>query len=962
MINNKKGSLWGKWDLHFHSPSSFEYEDKSVTDQSIIDTLVKNNVIAVAITDHHFIDTARIKSLRQLGNDKITIFPGIELCSELGGSELMHFIGLFPEDSDIVHIWKIIEVSCHITEKEIKERGGHENLFVDFKEATDIIHKNGGLVSVHAGKKSNSIEHLKNKIKDDIEYNKCIDILEVGKKADIDDYLKIVFPDIGRKIPIVVSSDNHNIKNYNSNSNNILWIKADTTFNGLRQITFEPDSRIFIGDIPEIIERVKSSPTKFIKEIKINKNKDSKLSEKWFENINISFNYELTAIIGNKGSGKSAILDSIGLLGNSKNHKEFSFLNGEKFNKLPQNRGKNYTAELEWVKGDPANRTLYEYPKSSDLENVKCIPQKYLENLCTNISEEKEDEFQKELKDVIFSHVPYQDRLNKNSLKELEDYLVEQIKKDIINLQYKLKLLNEKIINLEIKNTENYKKIVTDKKDKKEIELISLKEPTKVQEPDKSKKTPELIKYITDLDEKKKQIKELEDKLKEFIEKSTKININIADLTNAKKSFDSLKKEFNDVKNLHKTVLLDFGINIDDIISLKYESKLITDKITSLKSELAKYNEEMDLKKDNSYANKIENLKVDIAKIKEKLDAPTIIFEKYKESLKEYEEKKKAIQGSKIKDGTLEYYKNELLYLENNLLKDIQSLRNDRINIVKDILNKKDEITKAYSQLYEPVAKFISTHKTVDKEYQIRFDVSLSFKDFDDKFLNYILKNVIGSFRENELAAEKLKEIKSKVDINNPVTIIDFLNNIIYNLENDTRVKDDPQKNEITKQIKEKDLLSFYDFLFGLEYLEPDYKLMLGNKLLTELSPGEKGALLLIFYLLIDQDDSPLLIDQPEENLDNESVYKILVEYIRVAKKRRQIIIVTHNPNLAVVCDAEQIISVNIDKKDGNKFSFKSGSIENLEINKDIIRILEGTLPAFNLRDKKYTISKRLGL
>jgi predicted ATPase len=137
---------------------------------------------------------------------------------------------------------------------------------------------------------------------------------------------------------------------------------------------------------------------------------------------------------------------------------------------------------------------------------------------------------------------------------------------------------------------------------------------------------------------------------------------------------------------------------------------------------------------------------------------------------------------------------------------------------------------------------------------------------------------------------------------------------------------------------------------------------MLGNKLLTELSPGEKGALLLIFYLLIDQDDSPLLIDQPEENLDNESVYKILVEYIRVAKKRRQIIIVTHNPNLAVVCDAEQIISVNIDKKDGNKFSFKSGSIENLEINKDIIRILEGTLPAFNLRDKKYTISKRLGL
>ena len=72
--------------------------------------------------------------------------------------------------------------------------------------------------------------------------------------------------------------------------------------------------------------------------------------------------------------------------------------------------------------------------------------------------------------------------------------------------------------------------------------------------------------------------------------------------------------------------------------------------------------------------------------------------------------------------------------------------------------------------------------------------------------------------------------------------------------------------------------------------------------------------MLLIFYLLVDNDDIPLIIDQPEENLDNQTVYKLLVPSIKEAKNRRQIIIVTHNPNLAVVCDAEQIIHASIDK------------------------------------------------
>jgi ABC-type lipoprotein export system ATPase subunit len=85
------------------------------------------------------------------------------------------------------------------------------------------------------------------------------------------------------------------------------------------------------------------------------------------------------------------------------------------------------------------------------------------------------------------------------------------------------------------------------------------------------------------------------------------------------------------------------------------------------------------------------------------------------------------------------------------------------------------------------------------------------------------------------------------------------------------------------------------------------------------------------------------------------SIYYYLVHFIKKAKQKRQIILITHNPNLAVVCDAEQIVHMSIDKQNLNKVSFVSGAIENPEIAKKVINILEGTKPAFDNRRLKYT-------
>jgi predicted ATPase len=84
-------------------------------------------------------------------------------------------------------------------------------------------------------------------------------------------------------------------------------------------------------------------------------------------------------------------------------------------------------------------------------------------------------------------------------------------------------------------------------------------------------------------------------------------------------------------------------------------------------------------------------------------------------------------------------------------------------------------------------------------------------------------------------------------------------------------------------------------------------------------------------------------------------MFDLLVPCLREAKKKRQVIIVTHNPNLAVVADAEQIIHASLDKVNGNQMTYTSGALENPEINKKVLDVLEGTRPAFDNRAGKYS-------
>ena len=102
---------------------------------------------------------------------------------------------------------------------------------------------------------------------------------------------------------------------------------------------------------------------------------------------------------------------------------------------------------------------------------------------------------------------------------------------------------------------------------------------------------------------------------------------------------------------------------------------------------------------------------------------------------------------------------------------------------------------------------------------------------------------------------------------------------------------------------------------------------------------------------MLSLDDKPLLIDQPEEHLDNRFIFKELVPAFRSAKKKRQIIIATHNANLVVNTDAEQII---IAEPSEGVIKYTCGAIEDLTVREKITQLLEGGELAFKKREEKY--------
>jgi hypothetical protein len=153
----------------------------------------------------------------------------------------------------------------------------------------------------------------------------------------------------------------------------------------------------------------------------------------------------------------------------------------------------------------------------------------------------------------------------------------------------------------------------------------------------------------------------------------------------------------------------------------------------------------------------------------------------------------------------------------------------------------------------------------------------------------------------------------------------------------------------------------FAKWLYGTDHIKIQYSIDYDGVDIRKLSPGTRGIILLLLYLALDDaDDRPLIIDQPEENLDPKSIFDELVSLFLAAKSKRQVIMVTHNANLVVNADADQIIVAQAGPHAPGELppiSYFSGGLENADIRKAVCDILEGGERAFQERARRLRVT-----
>ncbi|HIF9218829.1 TPA: TrlF family AAA-like ATPase [Photobacterium damselae] len=957
-----RGSEWHQWDLHFHTQSSYDYKAKTVSNGEIIAEMKKNNISVFAVTDHHVIDIARFNDLKALGEKEgITVLPGIEFLSDARGKEPIHFIGIFPENCNLNYVWGQLQ---HTTDlRKIESEGKkHNEVYCDLIDTMRTVKKLGGITTIHAGDKSGSVENITHSLphysaqKTDIARE--IDIYELGKESDQEGYRKFVFPHIGRTIPMIICSDNHHIGHYKRKQK--MWIKGAPNFDGLKYALNEPESRFYIGEEPPVVTRVRENTTKYIKSLNISMTGKYDAKNKWFEDIDIPLNSELVTIIGHKGNGKSAISDIIAMCADSEHSDDFLFLHKSKFKK--RGLADRFTAKLTFESGNSSNDRLLSHDIDSNQQRlVRYLPQSYFEKVCNEIG--KVEAFRTEVEKVVFQYVPYHKRFGQPTFNELITFKKEAVNKRLHHLLEEVRSINEKIINLEdwgdpsrAESFINQKAIVEE-----ELRVHIANKPLEVSDPSKKEETEEirekkanlqkLIDIKANLEIELKQLNESISTRSQFVSRLIGFNNELTSkLEDVQKLLQNADNEF------HK-----IGIKVSDFVSYKFDKESLEKQIATLQSQLDSDLKEIELQDDYQKADtstlntqsKIKRLEDDISVLESQFTGEQKIYQDYLRSLANWQARKEEIEGSSDKNGTLNYYKSALLFISEKLPHGLKELRDERLGLTRKIFEIKSEIKEFYDDVKSEIDPVLSGSDVSGLNI-----VSAFYPDSDlgKNILRNIKQNRAGTFFGSDDGSRILYEdLIDVTDWNNEKSITSFLCNLIEYLEFDLREgkkKSPVFIGDITNNRKE-----LYDLLFGLDYLSPHYDLRQKGKSLDQLSPGEKGALLLVFYLVLDKEDIPLIIDQPEDNLDNNSVATVLVPYIRNAKLNRQIIMVTHNPNLAVVSDSEQVIKVEIDKEDGNRFSFLSGGIESQIINNHIVEVLEGTIPAFTSRRDKYQIN-----
>lgn len=327
--------------------------------------------------------------------------------------------------------------------------------------------------------------------------------------------------------------------------------------------------------------------------------------------------------------------------------------------------------------------------------------------------------------------------------------------------------------------------------------------------------------------------------------------------------------------------------------------------------------------------------------------------------------------------------------------KQIKIKNNELKNLNSSEIYSRGKKLESNNEELKQLEEELESHKKVKKEFdeyekkQIQLSGSLDekYNSVLAMFEKYYI--AIKEFKNNFIIKENDLKIEIKTSILDFEEKIDYLNarnsennNFIEEFNNNIKDFNPENFKSLLKKWLEDAKLSFnrnknandlFKDIVTTNWFNYDYMITYQNDEFGDMSQGKKSFVILKLLLEFSDEKKPVLIDQPEDSLDNRAIYYDLRDYLLKTKSKRQIIVVTHNPNIVVGSDSENIIVAHQDSsleknKNGKKFQYINGAIENTKlrdknceyvlesqgIREHIFDVLEGGKEAFNKREQKY--------
>lgn len=731
----------------------------------------------------------------------------------------------------------------------------------------------------------------------------------------------------------------------------LTWIKADPSFTGLRRALRRFEDRVHVGAPPQKLDLVRHNSGKYLRGIEIRKKDDADIDEKWFD-VSVPLNTDLVAIIGNQGSGKSALTDAIALCANVPSD-GFSFLTTDKFCDS-QKKAAAFVARLCWEDGKVESRSLDDINAKNGQPRIQYVPQGFFERVTNEKRVLEDGRFYEEINKVVYSHLPEDKRLGCHTLQSWIAKRGDATKQRLAMLRQELSELNERIARIESECSAAELQTLSES-------VILQQEAIKALRAEEPPSPPEVA-VETEDQQTLSALRDKENTLQEELRLSTdllgKLHERKVALENARTDLETQKSRIQAVLAKLTRSLKAVGLSIDlgAILSVTSDFSILDDEITKTRLAATRLDDRIGVTAGSGLRKELKDLELARIAIENKQVDAARALEQGRQAYAVWQGRLAALigEGDAPWPETLRGLELHLKQLTVDKPAQLEELYQERRARSRSVFVALEQIASVYREATDPVRRHIDSNELTRELYRLEFAVEIQSTGFAEKFFACVLQSA-GSFAGQQAANELVAQIAGRHDVTAAEGATAFAEEMLENLRWNTSYEP-PRRTEPTSLLRKNvQLETLYDLLFGFEYLTPALALSLNGKPLRQLSPGERGILLLVFYLVIDCGDTPLIIDQPEGNLNNQSIFQHLVPVFMAAKERRQVIIVTHNPNLAVVCDAEQIVHCNIDMRDGNKVSYATGPLENPEFNALSLDLLDGTPAAFESRRVTYS-------